>query len=97
VAVQAPIVAAPVEVTPEAAVASQRERTRRNQIVISLLLLALVVVLAGVLIWVLKREVHQAPVEKATAAARREFDQSFATANNGFLMNMHPRVGALEL
>ena len=44
-----------------------RERGRRNQVLISVLLLALVIVLAGVLIWVLKREASKAPAEKAPA------------------------------
>jgi hypothetical protein len=52
--------------TPEPAYISQRERSRRNQITISLLLLALVVLLAGVLIWVLTRDVSQTPAGKTT-------------------------------
>jgi hypothetical protein len=79
-------VPAPIEVPPEVAVTSHRERSRRNQIVISLLLLGLVVLLAGILIWVLKREADKAPVEKKAAVDRAEFNQVVAMA----------RVGALE-
>jgi hypothetical protein len=56
-----------VVATPEPEYISQRERSRRNQITISLLLLALVVLLAGVLIWVLKRDISQTPAGKTTA------------------------------
>jgi hypothetical protein len=91
-----PIVVVPVGVAPEAVLPSPRERSRRNQMVISLLLLALVVLLAGVLIWVLKREVNQTPVEKKSAAAHGEFHQVFAMASSGLLMSAHPRVGALQ-
>jgi hypothetical protein len=80
-------VPSPVEAAPEVAVASQRERSRRMQIVISLLLLGLVVLLAGVLIWVLKREADKAPIEKKAAVHRAEFNQVVAMT----------RVGALEL
>ncbi len=96
VALQPPIVSAPIGVTPEAVIPSQRERSRRNQIVISLLLLVLVVLLAGVLIWVLQREVNQTPAEKTTAVNRREFNQAFAMASGSLLMSAHSRVGALE-
>src|SRR5215210_2124144 len=51
---QLPAAVEPVGVAPVAIHPSLRERSRRNQIVISLLLLALVVLLAGVLIWVLQ-------------------------------------------
>lgn len=91
-----PIVAAPVGVAPEAVLPSPRERSRRNQMVISLLLLALVVLLAGVLVWVLKREANQTPVEKKSAATHRESHQVFAMASSGLLMSAHPRVGALQ-
>ena len=91
-----PIAAVPVGVPPEAILASPRERSRRNQIVVSLLLLVLVVLLAGVLVWVLKREVNQTPVEKKTAAAHREFNHAFAMTSGGLRMSAHPRVGALE-
>jgi hypothetical protein len=76
----------PIEAQPEVATTSQRERSRRNQIVISLLLLGLVVLLAGILIWVLNREVDKAPIEKKAAADRSEFNQVVAMT----------RVGALQ-
>ncbi len=56
----APPIIDPVDST----VPLQRERGRRNQVVISILLLILVLVLAGVLAWVLKREANRVPVEK---------------------------------
>ena len=89
-------VQSPIAVPSEAAVPSQRERSRRNQIVISLLLLGLVVLLAGVLIWVLQREVNQTQLEKKTAAAHGESNRVFALASSGLLMTAHSRVGALE-
>ena len=92
-----PIATATAGGAPEAVVSSPRERSRRNQIVISFLLLALVIVLACVLIWVLKREANQAPVEKKTAAVHREFPQVFAMSISHIRINAHPRVGALEL
>jgi hypothetical protein len=96
VAVPPPIVATPGETTPETVVVSKRERSRRNQIIISLLLLGLVILLAGVLVWVLKREVTQAPVEKTTAVDRAEVEHVFAVAGSGSLPSTFPRVGALE-
>ena len=92
-----PIATATAGGAPEAVVSSPRERSRRNQIAISFLLLALVIVLACVLIWVLKREANQAPVEKKTAAVHREFTQVFAMSISHIRINAHPRVGALEL
>nr|ALS90708.1 Cbb3-type cytochrome oxidase component FixQ [uncultured bacterium] len=89
------IVAGPVGVAPDAVVPS-RERSRRNQMVISLLLLGLVILLAGILIWVLRREVNRTPVEKTSAVDHGEFHQVFAMASGGFPMSPHPSVGALE-
>jgi hypothetical protein len=91
-----PTVAVPPGIAPEAVLPSPRERSRRNQIVISLLLLALVVLLAGVLIWVLKREVNQIPVEQKAAADHKEFHQVFAMSSSSLNTSAHPRVGALE-
>jgi hypothetical protein len=54
-------------------------------------------VLAGVLIWVLKREANQTPVEKTTAVNEGEFPQVFAMSSIGSMMSSHPRVGALDL
>jgi hypothetical protein len=96
VAVQPPTVSGATGVTPEVAIPLQRERTRRNQIVISLLLLALVVLLAGVLVWVLKRDVKQTPVEKTTTAYRGASNQVLAMASGSLLISEHSRVGALE-
>ena len=94
VGVVSPTVAAPVQVPPVAAVPSQRERSRRNQIVVSLLLLGLVVVLAGVLIWVLKREMNQTPVEKKeTAVSGREFQLALAMTGFDSITNSHSQAG----
>jgi hypothetical protein len=71
-----------VVATPEPECISLRERSRRNQITISLLLLALVVLLAGVLIWVLQRDVSQTPAPKATAIDRGEFQLVLAMADS---------------
>jgi hypothetical protein len=90
-------VQSPIEVSPEAAVPSQRERSRRNQIVISLLLLGLVVLLAGVLIWVLQRDVNQSPSEKKAAIVHRESNLVVAIDSSGLLMTAHSRAGALKL
>jgi len=57
------------EASPDAGYPSQRGPSRRNQILVSLLLLVLVIVLAGVLIWVLKREGTSVPAEKEKKAA----------------------------
>lgn len=89
------IVAGPAGVAPDVVVPS-RERSRRNQMVISLLLLGLVILLAGILIWVLRREVNQTPVEKTTTVDRGEFHQAFAMVSGGFPISSHSRVGALE-
>ena len=70
----------PVGVAPEAVVTFAAERSRRNQMVISIVLLALVIVLAGVLIWVLRREANQTPVEKTTRSEAARFHQVFAMA-----------------
>ena len=86
----------PVGIAPHAVPPSLRVRSRRNQIVISLLLLALVVVLAGVLIWVLQREVNQTPVEKTTALNLEELRPAFAMAGGDFSTNAYLRAGALE-
>jgi cytoskeletal protein RodZ len=56
---------------PEPTYDRQRENTRRNQMLMALALLFVVVVLAGVLIWVLRRSATQVPpaepaVEKTT-------------------------------
>ncbi len=51
-------------------IASPKATPRRfNQVVISFLLLILVIVLAGVLAWVLKREANREPVENTEKAA----------------------------
>src|SRR5262245_50822769 len=62
---QSPIQPDPASTSPDAAYPLQRARGRRNQVLVSLLLLALVIVLAGVLIWVLKREPSPVPADKA--------------------------------
>jgi hypothetical protein len=90
-------VQSPIEVSPEAAVPSPRARSRRNQIVISFLLLGLVVLLAGVLIWVLQRDSNQTPVEKKSAVDHGEANHSVAMASSGLLMTAVSRVGALKL
>jgi hypothetical protein len=89
VAVQAPSAAAA-----DAAIPSPGLRSRRNQILISLLLLGLVVVLAGVLVWVLKREVNQTPVEKKAAFTHGRFEPLFAMSSSDLLETAHPCVGA---
>jgi hypothetical protein len=94
---QLPTTVEPAGVAPAPIHSSLRGRSRRNQIVISLLLFALVVFLAGVLIWVLQREANQTPVEKAAVLNRGESRQIFAMADNGFPINAHLRAGALEL
>jgi hypothetical protein len=78
------IVAAPVGGATGAVSPSPRERSRRNQIIISLLLLALVVLLAGVLIWVLKRDVSQTPAEKTTLKMRIDYLHDVAMDGGGF-------------
>jgi hypothetical protein len=94
VGVVSPTVAAPVQVPPVAAVPSQRERSRRNQVVVSLLLLGLVVVLAGVLIWVLKREMNQTPVEKKeTAVSEGEFRHALVVTGFDSITNSHSHAG----
>jgi hypothetical protein len=82
-----------VVAAPEPAYISQRERSRRNQIIISLLLLALVVFLAGVLIWVLTRDVSQTPAGKTTMIDRREFRPVFAIAGGGFFTSALSSAG----
>jgi hypothetical protein len=57
----------------------------------------LVVLLAGVLIWVLQRDVNQTPVEKKAAVDRREDNRSVAIASSGLHMTAVSRVGALKL
>jgi hypothetical protein len=57
------------EATAQPADMIRRDRMRRMQLLMSVLLLTLVLVLGGVLIWVLKREAANAPVEKEPAAA----------------------------
>ena len=84
-----PIVAGPVGVTPEAVYPTPTGRSRRNQIIISLLLLALVVLLAGILIWVLRRQTHQLPVEKTTAAELGESYQHRAVISSDFSTRAH--------
>jgi hypothetical protein len=90
-------VQSPIEVSPEVAIPSPRERSRRNQIVISLLLLGLVVLLAGVLIWVLQRDANQTPVEKKAAVVYGESNQVVSIARGQLLVTAHSRDGALEL
>jgi hypothetical protein len=96
VPVPPPIVAGPVGVSPEAASPSPRQRSRRNQLVISLSLLVLVVLLAGILIWVLKRQTNQPPVEKTTAVAREEFHQEFAMIGSRFPTGSHAHAGVIK-
>lgn len=55
--------------SPDASYPVRRGSGRRNQILVSLLLLAVVIVLAGVLIWVLKREGSPPPAEKEKKTA----------------------------
>jgi hypothetical protein len=57
------------EATAKPADMIRRDRMRRMQLFMSVMLLTLVLVLGGVLIWVLKREAANAPVEKEPAAA----------------------------
>jgi hypothetical protein len=90
-------VQSPVAVSPVAAIPSPRERSRRNQVVISLLLLGLVVLLAGVLIWVLQRDANQTPAEKKAAEVHGESNQVVAIASSGLFVTAHSRVGALKL
>jgi hypothetical protein len=59
----------PAEATAQPADMIRRDRMRRMQLLMSVMLLTLVLVLGGVLIWVLKREAANAPVEKEPAAA----------------------------
>jgi hypothetical protein len=53
---------------PEPAYDPQRERTRRNQMMMAVSLLFVVVVLAGILIWVLKRGASPAPTSEPEPA-----------------------------
>jgi hypothetical protein len=89
-------VQSPSPVAPDAAVPSQRERSRRNQILISLLLLGLVILLAGVLVWVLKREANQTPVEKKAASTDGPSDKLFAMTGRDLRSSAHPCVEALH-
>jgi hypothetical protein len=89
-----PIVVGPVGARPEAVYPAPIGRSRRSQIVISLLLLALVVLLAGILIWVLRRQTNQLPVEKTTAVLRSEFNQGLAMLGSGFSTRAHSCAGA---
>jgi hypothetical protein len=95
VAVQPPLVTAPADVTSEAAIPLQRDRTRRNQVIISLLLLVLVLLLAGVLIWVLRRDLNKAPDENKTAVAHREHNRVLEIGINAPLAS-DSRVEALK-
>src|SRR3954466_6658715 len=82
VAAPSRIIAAPTEAVSEAALPYQRERSRRNQIIISMFLLVLVILLAGVLVWVLKRDVTQPPAEKTTARDLGELNPIFANTSS---------------
>ena len=66
-AVAQPLVAAEViePVSPAVRYVARRERNRRNQFTIAVILLLAVIVLAGVLIWVLRRGSNAAQMEKA--------------------------------
>jgi hypothetical protein len=88
------IVAGPAGVAPDAINATPRSRTRRNQILISLMLLALVVLLAGILVWVLQRQVNQLPVEKTAAVDRGESSQRSEMVGSGLSTNAPLRAGA---
>ena len=88
--------AAPIQVQP-AAVPLQRERTRRKQVVISLLLLGLVLVLAAVLVWVLKRQVNQTPVNKEETAVHKDGSAPMIVmAGSDSQPALQLRTGALE-
>lgn len=68
----APLVIAPqpIEpVSPAVRYVARRERNRRNQFTIAVTLLLAVIVLAGVLIWVLKRGSSVAPAEKVSTTS----------------------------
>jgi hypothetical protein len=84
-----PIVVGAAGVKPEAVYPTPIGRSRRNQIIISLLLLSLVVLLAGILIWVLRRQTNQLPVEKTAAAALSESFQHLAMISSGFSTRAH--------
>lgn len=60
-----PIIPAPPAAPSPAADVIRRDRNRRKQIAISVVLLTLVLVLGGMLIWVLQRDAGQAPNEQA--------------------------------
>jgi hypothetical protein len=58
------VAAQPVTGTAEHAYDPQRERTRRNQMLMAVALLFIVVILAGILLWVLKRSASPAPISE---------------------------------
>jgi hypothetical protein len=64
-----PVQPAAADASPDAPYPLRRGSGRRNQVLVSLLLLAVVIVLAGVLIWVLKREGSAPPAEKEKKTA----------------------------
>jgi hypothetical protein len=86
-----------MEIAQDAKVSSPRERTRRNQILISFLLLGLVVVLAVILVWVLKRNVTPPPEEKKAAAVDVEANHLAAITSNSCSKTADPHFEALEL
>ena len=65
----------------------RRDRNRRNQVLVAVALLATVIVLAGVLIWVLRREPVVAPAEPtppATTSRTTQPDSSEIVVNNNW-------------
>lgn len=89
-------VQSPIDVAKNASVPLHRSPNRRNQILISLLLLALVVLLAGVLVWVLQREVNQTPSEKTAAVARKTLVPGVAIVSSRLFPSVYRRDEALE-
>lgn len=87
-----------VEIPPESAALFSRGRSRRNQLLVSLLLLGLVVILAGILVWVLKRSINeQSPLEKKAAAIRPHANQMHRVVAVNISNFKNLRVGAQKI
>jgi hypothetical protein len=72
-----------VETKPEDVAAGlQRDRTRRNQMLVVFGLLMIVVVLAGTLIWVLKRSASPPPAADETAPTKTSQSIQFVPVSN---------------
>lgn len=67
------VTAHPTKATDSATYDPRRERTRRNQMLMAVALLFIVVVLAGVLIWVLKRSATSTPTSEPAPAKTTHF------------------------